>query len=159
MDQLPALIDAIIEEDSLLRQRLASCPSQFRDLRGPGGTLSFKETLGHIAFWDDFTVQFFASRLDRRSRNPQPPADFERRSAEALTAMRSLPFGEVLARYLEATGALIDFLRGNWRLLDERDRKNFWVPVKHRRHHRLTLFRELDSLQGAEHDRTLAAEA
>lgn len=159
MDPLQSLVDAIIEEDSLLRQRLATCPSHWRDVRGSGETLSFKETLGHLAFWDDFTVQFFQSRLDVGSCNPKPPSDFEQRSRDALATMRGLPFGEVLARYLEATGALIDFLRDNWDGLNERDRQNFWVPVKHRRHHRQLLFQDLDRLAASDNSRGLVAEA
>ena len=48
-----ALVDAFTEEDRLLRHRLAACPRAFRERRGPDGSLSFKETLAHIAFWDN----------------------------------------------------------------------------------------------------------
>ena len=155
---MQTLIDAFLEEDSLLRQRLTTCPRKFRDVRGNDNTLSFKETLGHIAFWDDYTVQFFGCRLDATSCDLIPPADFESRNKAALAATRCLPFGEVLARYLEATGALIEFLRQSWSRLDERDRQNFWIPLKHRRHHRLELFKALDDLMASDVD-ALAAEA
>ncbi len=139
-----SLVDAINEEDRLLRARLATCPRPLREKRGPGGALSFKETLGHIAFWDSFTVDFFAARLDVGSCEPSPPVNFEERSRAALRAVADLPFGEVLARYLEATGALIDFIRKNWDQLSPREKHDFWVPLKHRRHHRIALFSELD---------------
>ena len=140
------LVDSINEEDRLLRGRLATCPRSLREIRGPGGALSFKETLGHIAFWDSFTVDFFRSRLDVASCNPTPPVNFEERSREALQSVVDLPFGEVLARYLEATGALIDFIKASWPRLSARERHDFWVPLKHRRHHRIALFQELDEL-------------
>jgi len=139
LNQWETLIDAIKEEDRLLRQYLALVPRSERDARGPDGALSFKETLGHISFWDDFTVQFFQSKLDDASCALPPPVQFEERSREALRKMRELPFGEVLARYLESTGALVEFLKGHWGELTERERHDFWVPLKHRRHHRISL--------------------
>ncbi len=140
------LVDAILEEDRLLRGRLTHCPHNFRETRGPGGGLSFKETLGHIAFWDNFTVEFFTHKLDRTALDPAPVVDFEERSRQALTSVANLPFGEVLARYLEATGALTSFLGQHWPELTTRERHEFWVPLKHRRHHRISLFQALDEM-------------
>ncbi len=138
------LVDALKDEDRLLRHRLAATPRHLREIRGPDGALSFKETLGHIAFWDSFTVEFFTTRLSVGLIDPAPPVDFERLSHQALSEMRDLPFGEVLARYLESTGALVEFLKSNWEKLSKRERQDFWVPLKHRRHHRITLLRSLD---------------
>ncbi len=139
LNQWNTLVEAIKEEDQLLRRYLTSLPRSAREDHGPDGTLSFKETLGHIAFWDDFTVQFFQCKLDTASCMLPPPVEFEKRSREALSRIRPLPFGEVLARYLESTGALIDFLMAHWNELTERERHDFWVPLKHRRHHRISL--------------------
>lgn len=142
-------MEAIKEEDQLLRRFLTLLPRSDRDTHGTGdsfgadGSLSFKETLGHIAFWDDFTVQFFQCKLDAASCTLPPPIHFEERSREALSRIRPLPFGEVLARYLESTGALIDFIKAHWGELTERERHDFWVPLKHRRHHRISLAQSL----------------
>ena len=142
------LADAIKDEDRLLRRRLAACPRDLREIRSPDGALSFKETLGHIAFWDTFAVEFFSTKLDVGLCAPTPPVNFEERSREALGAVEDLPFGEVLARYLESTGALLDFLKENWEKLSGREKHDFWVPLKHRRHHRIALFRGLDLVGG-----------
>lgn len=150
MDHCQELIDSLMEEDRLLRQRLAQCPRDQRETRGVDGALSFKETLGHIAFWDGFTVDFFTSKLDKASCKPSPPIDFEVQSYEALEDVNRLPFGEVLARYLESTGAMVEFLLQNWSELSQREREDFWVPLKHRRHHRITLFKSQDVLAGVQ---------
>ena len=140
------LVDAILEEDRLLRGRLNDCPAEWRSVRGPQGALSFKETLSHIAFWDNFTVDFFTHKLDLKSLSPGTVVDFEERSSLALEAAAKLPFGEVLARYLEATGALTQFLGQYWTELNPRQQSEFRVPLKHRRHHRISLFQALDEM-------------
>ena len=129
-----------------MRHRLAECPRVFRECRGPDGALSFKETLAHIAFWEDFTVNFFFRKIDRGSCTPPPPVEFEKLSRQAMEEFSKLPFGEVLARYLEAAGAMTDFIRNNWEKLTERERHNFWIPLRHRRQHRLVLFQNLDRM-------------
>ncbi len=141
-----ALVDAFTEEDRLLRHRLAECPKAFRELSGPDGVLSFKETLAHIAFWEDFTVHFFARKTDQGSCNPVPPLEFEKLSRQAMDEFSRLPFGEVLGRYLEAFGAITDFIRVHWTDLTEKERHDFWTPLRHRRQHRLALFQALDSM-------------
>lgn len=146
LNQWQSLVDSIVEEDILLRTRLAECSSELREMRSPEGGLTFKETLGHIAFWDDFTISFFRGKLDRTSLDPLPPVNFEERSRDALRRMAALPFGEVLARYLEATGQLIAFLETHWAELSVRERHDFWVPLKHRRHHRIALFSFLNQM-------------
>ncbi len=146
LDHCKILIDSLLEEDRLLRQRCTSCPRDQREIRGEDGALSFKETLGHIAFWDGFTVDFFTTKLDKTSCKPTPPVDFELQSYEALDNINALPFGEVLVRYLESTGAMIEFLQESWEKLSQREKDDFWVPLKHRRHHRIALFQSLDDL-------------
>jgi len=157
LNQWQTLVDSIVEEDILLRNRLAECSPQLREMRSPEDGFSFKETLGHIAFWDDFTIRFFQEKLDRTALDPLPPVNFEERSREALRIMGALPFGEVLARYLEATGLLIDFLEENWASLSEREKHDFWVPLKHRRHHRIGLFRFLNQVISQEKEMAAGA--
>ena len=149
---MDALIKAIKEEDRLLRQYLTLLPRHARDEPGPEGALSFKETLGHIAFWDDFTVEFFQCKLDRTACELPPPVSFEERSRQAMRRLGPMPFGEVLARYLESTGALIAFLVAHWDKLTEREKHDFWVPLKHRRHHRIGLAQALGVDQAADPD-------
>lgn len=126
-------------------------------MRGPDGSLSPKEMLAHVAFWDTFTVRFFADKL--REEDPAPPEDFTRQSEQAIHEAAKLPFGEVLARYGQATDELIDFLGRRWGELSARERRDFWVPLKHRRHHRRTLFQALDAMSGADPSSEMAAGA
>lgn len=127
-------------------------------VRGHEDTLSYHETLAHIAYWDDFTVQFFSAKLDPDAPAPAPPGDFMTRSKDVIREAAAAPFKDVLARYLEATGALVGFISRHWDDLSERERRDFWVPLKHRRHHRIALFRALDLARG-ESDRELATGA
>ncbi len=137
------IVATIVEEDRLLRDNLTRCPVRFREIPGPGGSLSFKETLGHLAFWDTFAVEFFTQKLDQSTPKPEPPDDFEQRSRQELQRVRKLSFDKVLAYYSEATSRLLDFLEDFWGDLSEKQRRDFLVPVKHRRHHRLKLARAL----------------
>jgi hypothetical protein len=146
LGQWKSLVDAFMEEDRLLRHRLAECPRVFRECRGLDGTLSFKETLAHIAFWEDFTVNFFFRKIDLGSCTPPPPVEFEKLSRQAMKEFSRLPFGEVLARYLEAAGAMIEFIKDHWDELSDRERHDFWIPLIHRRQHRLVLFQNLDRM-------------
>ncbi len=151
------LADAILDEDRILRRRLTTVQSPLCDQRGPEGTLSYKETLGHIAFWDDFTVRFFKDKLN--DRDPPPPDDFARRSEEALVEVVRLTMEQVLAQYLAATGAMIGFISQHWGDLSEKEQQDFWTPLKHRRHHRILLFRALDAMVDPVPDTELAAGA
>jgi len=153
------LAEALRKEDRELRHFLAICPRILRDRAGLDGSLSVKDTLAHIAFWDDFTVRFFRRKLDAGSFPAPAPEDFEEQDARALFRMSRLPFGEVLARYLEATGSLLDFIVECWSELTEKDMHNFWIPLKHRRHHRLILERMLDAHEESVENPGLAAEA
>lgn len=146
MSPWQTLADALIDEDRRLRRKLITCPRALREQRGPDGSLSLKEILGHIAFWDDFTVRFFTARLDPAQLSPDRPADFETLSGEAIATAGGRPFGEVLAGYLEATGALVGFIANHWDRLGEQEREDFWVPLKHRRHHRIALEQAMAAL-------------
>lgn len=146
MQECRDLIEAIHAEDLTLRQRLTSCSSDLREAAGTGGGLSFKETLGHIAFWDDFTVHFFQRKLKDGSTRPARPAQFEERNRQALAKVRLLSFPEVLSSYIAATGQLVKFLQENWEELSERQRQDFSVPLQHRMHHRAALFQSLDEM-------------
>ena len=150
LDQLRTLVKAILEEDRCLRQLLASFPRSNLEGAIREGSLSFKDTLGHLAFWDDFTSNFFLCKIDSCSCRVPPPSNFEESSREAIVAMNKLPFGEVLARYLEATGALLEFLENHWKDLSGKERNDFWVPLKHRRQHRLTLAEDLQLILGSD---------
>jgi hypothetical protein len=147
MDSPEVLIASVLAEDRLLQRLLQQCAAEHRELRGPGGTLSFKETLGHLAFWDTFAVHFFLSKLSSVPGRPSFPADFEERSREELRRLRKLPFSEVLDSYQKATMALVEFLRGHWHELSAKERQDFDVPLRHRRHHRLLLDKALTALQ------------
>ena len=153
MNHWQTLADALLEEDRILRRRLATLAPELRGCRGLDGTLSFQETLGHLAYWDAFAVGFFSAKLDPDGPQPRPPADFARQSEEAIARAAELPFTDVLANYLEATGALVGFISRHWDRLTEKQQRDFWVPLKHRRHHRQTLFESLDGM--ATEDMTL----
>jgi hypothetical protein len=138
------LLDAILEEDRLLRRQLTAIPQELRDMPVSPQGLSFKETLAHIAYWDSFTVEFFTRKLDRASLNPRPPLDFEEYNRQALAAAATWPFGEVLARYLESTGSLTRFLGHHWDELTAREQFDLRITLKHRRQHRLSLEKNLE---------------
>lgn len=161
MDSLQNLVRAIAEEDRRLRQLLAAFPRSSLETRTRIGSLSFKETLGHLAFWDDFTSHFFHCKIDSCSCRVPPPVDFEESSRKAMLAMSRLPFGEVLARYLEATGTLLGFLKDHWGDLSVKERNDFWVPMRHRREHRLALGEDLNEIllcgSGEESERVAAS--
>lgn len=139
LDSLQTLIEGIRREDLDLRRLVGSFSRVQRDRRPENGRLSVKDTLGHIAYWDDFTVHFFLSKVDPASCRIPPPEDFEGASRRAMATMADLPFGEVLARYLEATTAILAFLEEYWPRLSEKEREDFQIPLKHRRSHRLEL--------------------
>ena len=149
MEKLQTIVLAIIEEDRSLRQLMADFPRSALETIVREGSLSFKDTLGHLAFWDDFTCHFFRCKIDPGSYRVVPPADFEKSSQEAIDTMDKLPFGEVLARYLEATGAMLEFLDDHWKDLSAKERNDFWVPVKHRKQHRLDLAEDLKQMRPA----------
>ncbi len=143
MEHPEELVAAIMEEDRLLRQRVTQCPEHLRETHGAGGSLSLKDTLGHLAFWDSYAVSFFTRKLDGPIENDAPPVNFEQRSREELRRVRTMPFPEVVELYGLATRDLVHFLRTRWHDLSEKQRLDFSLPLKHRRHHRLLLDKAL----------------
>ncbi|MHB8080101.1 MAG: hypothetical protein ACYDIE_12705 [Candidatus Krumholzibacteriia bacterium] len=140
MDRLEALIAGIVEEDRRLRVFIDQLSPENRESAAPTATMSAKEMLGHLAFWDGFTVRFFEDRLgDRRSGSGL--ADFEARDRQERKRLRGRPFAEVVAIYDEATAQLVAFLRGHWHALSDREHADLITPLRHRRHHRLLLER------------------
>ena len=149
MDRLEALIATIIEEDRRLREMLAVRPVVLLDQCEAVGSMSAKEALGHLAFWDAFTVRFFEARFaDRKAEAGL--ADFEERDRQERRRLRAQPFTEVLGAYREATDGLLTFLRTHWRELSERERAELITPLRHRRHHRLLLERALADVPARE---------
>lgn len=139
LDSLKTLVEGIRREDAALRRLVGAFPRSPRERKPEGDRLSVKDTLGHVAYWDDFTVHFFLSKVDPASCRIPPPEDFESASRRAMATMADLPFGEVMIRYLEATSAILDFLAEYWPRLSEKEREDFQIPLKHRRQHRLEL--------------------
>ncbi len=139
MDRADALIAAITEEDRLLCDQLARCPQTLREMQGSGNSLSFKDTLGHLAFWDSFAVQFFNQRLDGMVRDESERINFEERNRQELKRLRELPYVEVHELYRKATRDLLAFLRQRWHELSGKERRDIHLSLKHRRHHRVLL--------------------
>jgi len=137
------LIEAYDMEYRLLRELVVGFPLHWRELPGPDDAPSCRATLAHLAFWMGFTVDFFRRRLDPGSMPAAPPLDFEDTERAALAEWDHLPFGEILARYLEASANLREFLAAFWISLNSRERHEFRIPLKHNRDHRLALARTL----------------
>ena len=150
VDRLEALIESIVEEDRRLRTLVDRLSPEARERAESTGTTSAKETLGHLAFWDGFTVRFFEDRLSDR-RTGSGLADFEARDRQERKRLRGCPFTEVLTTYDEATAGLVAFLREHWQALSDREHADLITPLRHRRHHRLLLERAIGaaSLPGA----------
>lgn len=140
MDRLEALIGSIVDEDRRLRVFIEHLSPEDQESAAPTGTMSAKEMLGHLAFWDGFTVRFFEDRLGDR-RTGSGLADFEARDRQERKRLRGRPYAEVLAIYDDATAQLVDFLRGHWHALSDREHSDLLTPLRHRRHHRLLLER------------------
>ncbi len=143
MERLDRLVGAIQDEDRRLRELLQQIPPDRREKAGPGGTLSVKETLGHLAFWDSFAVLFFERKLRGDRMDEGGGIDFEQRNRQEIKRLRSLPWHDVLELYDDATLRLAQFLRAHWAELSDRERNDFTTPLRHRRHHRLLLHRTL----------------
>lgn len=139
MEPWRTLVEAYAAEDRLLRELVASCPRELRDKAGDKGALSCKAVLAHLAYWDGFTVDFFRSKLDPTRFPAPPPLDFEDKDKKAQASWAALPFGEILARYLEASANLRDFLEEYWDRLSPKERHEFGVPLRHHQDHRLAL--------------------
>jgi hypothetical protein len=139
VEQRDSLIAALAREDQLLRRCIARCGPQRLEQSGRAGSLSPKEVFGHLAYWDDYTVDFFASRLDGVGEGVPPPRNFEQLSRCELARIARLPFAEVERCYARATERLLEFLRRHWSDISPRQRHDFRVPLRHRRHHRQIL--------------------
>lgn len=144
------LIAAYADEDRRLQEVVRQYPLARRGdkLRQEG--LSLIQTLGHLAFWDVYAVSFYEARLEDRAVTPLSFADFESRNRHELQRLYGLPFEQVREAYLTATRDLLAFLHRHWDDLDEQERTNFTIPLKHRRHHRHLLQEHLRSLSPAE---------
>ena len=147
MERLDRLVGALQDEDRQLRELLQRIPPDRREKAGPGGSLSVKETLGHLAFWDSFAVLFFECKLRGDETEAGGAIDFEQRNRQEIKRLRTLPWHDVLERYGDATLHLAQFLRSHWFELSDRERADFATPLRHRRHHRLLLERALSSWQ------------
>ncbi len=139
MKSWQTLVEAYETEDKILREVVTSCPRCMRGKPGADDALSCQAVLAHLAFWDGFTVDFFRRKLDPTSYPAKPPMNFEDRDREALESWAALPFGEVLARYLEAAVNLRDFLAEFWDRLSPREKHEFCIPLQHHRDHRMAL--------------------
>ncbi len=156
MEPWRTLVEAYELEDKLLRELVSAFPRELRSSPGPDGALSCHATLAHLAYWDGFTVDFFRSKLEPGSCPAQAPVDFEDRDRAALDQWSRLPFGEILARYLEASADLRDFLASFWDRLSDREKQEFRIPLRHHRDHRLALERSLAACEGRSRLDTMA---
>lgn len=136
MQSVEILISAYAEEDRRLLELARMVPPARRELRLVDSRMSLIQTLGHLAFWDDYTVGFFEARCLNQNVTPLSLQEFEKRNQHELDRLCGLPFEEALETYQAATRALVRFLRAHWDDLSELERTNFAIPLKHRRHHR-----------------------
>jgi hypothetical protein len=139
MDKPDHLISALVEEDRLLRELLERFTPAQQEQAAAGGSLGVKETVAHLAFWDSFTVRFFRAKLDPEVEPVAPPVDFEGQNSEELQRLCKLSFAEIMDLYSKSTRELLVFLQGHWHQLSGKQRHDFALPLKHRRHHRLML--------------------
>jgi len=146
MDEAVMLIAAYAEEDRRLMELVDAFPVSARDHRGSDDQLSLKQTLGHIAFWDDYATRFYDTRCHHGAPEVLSPAEFEERNRQVLELLCNDPHEDVFTSYREATRMIAAFLREHWLDLDEASRENFKIPLKHRRHHRRRLRETLDDL-------------
>lgn len=146
MDEAVMLIGAYAEEDRRLLELVERFPPAMRDLCPADGRLSLKQTLGHLAYWDDYAIRFYDIRCHHGVTEPLSPSEFDERNRQVLELIYHDPYEDVLCSYREATRLIVTFLRVHWSDLDDASRKNFKIPLKHRRHHRRHLQKLLESL-------------
>jgi len=144
------LIAAYADEDRRLQEVVRQYPLARRGDRLRQEGLSLIQTLGLLAFWDIYAVSFYEARLADRAVAPMTFAEFESRNRHELQRLYGLPFEQVREAYLTATRDLLAFLHRHWDDLDEQERTNFTIPLKHRRHHRHLLQEHLRGLSPAE---------
>ena len=143
MSSMDTLIAAYADEDRRLRELAGRFPVAYRDVPPETGKLGLKQTLGHLAFWDGFTVEFFRARLECGDAPPVSLAEIEQRNRAELDRIYDMPYERVLELYISATNDILAFLRAHWDGLPEEERPNFNIPLKHRRHHRRLLQKAL----------------
>ncbi|MBU1071963.1 hypothetical protein KKG45_01815, partial [bacterium] len=132
------------DEDRRLRDLARIFPVRFREVPPEHGQISLKQTLGHLAFWDRFTVEFFDARCHRRAVDAMTLGEFEHRNRAELERIYDMPYEQAHEIYKTATNVLLTFLREHWDDLDAEARANFNIPLKHRRHHRRLLAKALE---------------
>ncbi len=139
MDGLTTLIAAYAEEDRRLMELVESFPLSSRDVVPRHFKYSLKQTLGHLAFWDNHAIGHFEALCNRASVEAITIAEFEERHKHQLKELIAEPWAPVLESYRAITSALLKFLAEHWENLDEPSRENFKIPLKHRRYHRRKL--------------------
>lgn len=139
MDGVVTLIAAYAEEDRRLMDLVAGFPVELRDVGGRLHRYSLKQTVGHLAFWDDFAVEFYHAYCHEGCPASLSFSDFEDKNRHLLKQLCDQDWEMVLANYRRATRELCVFLTSHWDELDEDARRNFKIPLKHRRHHRRRL--------------------
>ncbi len=149
MSSVETLIALFADEDRRLRDLARSFPVPHRETPPEHSKLNLKQTLGHLAFWDRFTVEFFDARCHRREVDAITLGDFEKRNRAELERIYDMPFEHVYEIYNTATRKLQSFLREHWDELDDEARTNFNIPLKHRRHHRRLLEKALEEFAPA----------
>ncbi len=143
MSTVDTLIAAYADEDRRLRELARRFPVAYRDVLPETDKLSLKQTLGHLAFWDGFAVEFFRARLEDDGAAAPSLAEIEERNRAELERIYDMPFEQVMELYVAATNDILAFLRAHWDALSEGERPNFNIPLKHRRHHRRHLQKAL----------------
>jgi len=139
MDGVVTLIAAYAEEDRRLSELFVVFPVALRDAVGRRHRLSLKQTIGHLAYWDDFAVDFYLAYCSEDHPEPLSFAEFEEQNRHLVDQLCAQDWGTILSSYRRATRRLCAFLAEHWNELDEDVRDNFKIPLKHRRHHRRRL--------------------
>ena len=146
MDGMVTLIAAYAEEDRRLMELIAGFPVALRETVGRTHRLSLKQTIGHLAFWDDFAVAFYNARLHAGHPDSLTFAEFEKKNRHLLERLCAEDWEAVLASYRRATRELSAFLTEHWDDLADDVRDSFKIPLKHRRYHRRRLAELAESL-------------
>lgn len=145
MEGPQTLIAAYADEDRQLQEVIRRFDPVQRNALHCAEDLTLVQTLGHLAFWDRYAVEFYEGRIAHRDVAPLTFDEFEARNRDELERLCGLPYERVRLAYVEATHRLLDFLRVHWEDLDDLERTNFTIPLKHRRHHRRLLLAVLEA--------------
>ena len=139
MDGMVTLIAAYAEEDRRLMDLVSGFPVALREVCARKHKLSLKQTIGHLAFWDDFAVDFYKAQCEEGRPDSLSFADFEKKIRHLLERLCAEDWETVLASYRRATRELCAFLTEHWDHLEDDVRESFKIPLKHRRYHRRRL--------------------